>query len=306
MSDDQRASATVVWEDGYGWHYVDDEYPEEGACGPFDSWEEAAAHAREGEYQVTVRLELEEVPCIYLSLCDEEGVLEGSEELAVPWDAEHWARHPEGYLMNRKELVFPPCTGNEVISRIGLGVCPRQPLDTFPIPPRHPSGQDLCVFKISVSEHHVLMAETLFGVKLDPLPFHQPVETTMNEADTVTVRTHLGALTAPRGFGAAYKREAARQAELVARGEPGKIISGLQMVLRLVGFDASTEVVADWDLQRRVEVSVYAAYEHLSASDNPVRRHPRPAWLPEPWRGPPDERFLGGSNLPTPLAAGQG
>jgi hypothetical protein len=33
-----------------GWHYCDENYPEEGFCGPFKTREEAASHAAEGGY----------------------------------------------------------------------------------------------------------------------------------------------------------------------------------------------------------------------------------------------------------------
>lgn len=83
----------------------------------------------------------------------------------------------------------------------------------------------------------------------------------------------------PIGFGAAYAR---------CVFDPCRP-SVLRDILGLVGFDASEEVIEGWTLRQRVEAEVYAAREHASASDNPVQRHPRPAWLPEPWRGPDGE-----------------
>ena len=94
----------------------------------------------------------------------------------------------------------------------------------------------------------------------------------------------------PRGFGAAYRRVLADHFALIAAGEPGKLISGVIDLLALIGYDATVDQVADWDLRRRVEAVIYAATEHARASDNPVQRHPRPSWLPEqPWKGPPTD-----------------
>jgi len=44
-------------------------------------------------------------------------------------------------------------------------------------------------------------------------------------------------------------------------------------------------VVSEWSLRRRVEALIYAANVHARASDNPVQAHPKPSWLPEPWKG---------------------
>lgn len=90
----------------------------------------------------------------------------------------------------------------------------------------------------------------------------------------------------PRGFGAAYRRVLEDHLKFIADGDPGRLISEVIDLLALVGYDATIEQVADWDLRRRVEAVVYAATEFLRASDNPVPRHPRPRWLPaDPWRG---------------------
>ena len=92
----------------------------------------------------------------------------------------------------------------------------------------------------------------------------------------------------PRGFGAAYRRVLKDHFALIAAGEPGKLISEVIDLLALIGYDATIDQVADWDLRRRVEAVIYAATEHARASDNPVQRHPRPSWLPDrPWQGPP-------------------
>ena len=92
----------------------------------------------------------------------------------------------------------------------------------------------------------------------------------------------------PRGFGAAYRRVLKDHFKLIAAGKPGKLISEVVDLLALVGYEATREQVADWDLRKRVEAVIYAATEHARASDNPVQRYPRPSWLPEqPWKGPP-------------------
>ena len=92
----------------------------------------------------------------------------------------------------------------------------------------------------------------------------------------------------PRGFGAAYRRVLKDHFALIAAGEPGKLISEVIDLLALIGYDATVDQVADWDLRRRVEAVIYAATEHARASDNPVQRHPRPSWLPDQaWQGPP-------------------
>lgn len=91
----------------------------------------------------------------------------------------------------------------------------------------------------------------------------------------------------PRGFGAVYRRVLKDHFALIAAGEPGKLISEVIDLLALVGYEATVEQVADWDLRRRVEAVIYAANEYARASDNPVQRHPRPSWLPNPWQGPP-------------------
>lgn len=92
----------------------------------------------------------------------------------------------------------------------------------------------------------------------------------------------------PRGFGATYRRVLKDHFALIAAGKPGKLITEVVDLLALVGYDATREQVAEWNLHKRVEAVIYAATEHARASDNPVPRHPRPSWLPErPWQGPP-------------------
>lgn len=90
----------------------------------------------------------------------------------------------------------------------------------------------------------------------------------------------------PRGFGAVYLRVVKADLELIGRGKPGAVLHGIIDVLALIGYAATPEQVADWDLHKCVEASVYAATEHARAGDNHVRRHPRPSWLPaHPWQG---------------------
>jgi len=91
----------------------------------------------------------------------------------------------------------------------------------------------------------------------------------------------------PRGFGAAYRRVLKDHFALIEAGKPGKIISEVIDLLALVGYAATAEQVADWNLRKRVEAVIYAANTHLRASDNVIPRYPRPRWLPDPWQGPP-------------------
>lgn len=109
---------------------------------------------------------------------------------------------------------------------------------------------------------------------------------------TTTIRVPIGTRSGvewdvPRGFGAAYRRAAKLDLACVGDGKPGEVIGGIISVLALIGYAATHEQVATWDLRRRVEAMIYAATEHARAGDNPVQRHPRPSWLPErPWQGP--------------------
>jgi hypothetical protein len=90
----------------------------------------------------------------------------------------------------------------------------------------------------------------------------------------------------PRGFGRAYARAAKDDLALVRDGKPGAVIDSVIDLLALIGYAATREQVADWNLRRRVEAVVYAGTEYLRASDNRGPRHPRPIWLPaDPWRG---------------------
>lgn len=108
-----------------------------------------------------------------------------------------------------------------------------------------------------------------------------------------TIRVAGETWVVPRGFGAAYKREAKWQLDqLHPKGKrfphaskPGKVVARLRSLLALIGYEARLETVANWTLRQRVTLAVYAEREHLSASDNPVRRHPKPRWLPAPYLG---------------------
>lgn len=105
----------------------------------------------------------------------------------------------------------------------------------------------------------------------------------------------------PRGFGAAYRRVLKDHFALIADGEPGMLISQVIGLLALIGYHATAEQIADWDLRRRVEAVIYAGTEHARASDNPVPRYPRPSWLTDrPWQGPErgEGAFAGPSGTP--------
>ena len=131
---------------------------------------------------------------------------------------------------------------------------------------------------------------------------------------TTTISVNGETWRVPRGFGAAYRRVLKDHFALIAVGEPGKLISEVIDLLALIGYEATADQVADWDLHRRVEAVIYAATEHARASDNPVQRHPRPSWLPErSWQGPPTDTsriradlrgaFDGPSGTPIPTEA---
>lgn len=108
----------------------------------------------------------------------------------------------------------------------------------------------------------------------------------------------------PRGFGSQYRDAAREQLAELAKGKPGEVIGRIRDLLLLIGYEASVSVVAEWDLRKRVEAEVYALNVHLRASDNPIQAHPKLAWLPDPWKGEPDEEnFVWGSASPTVLQA---
>ncbi len=96
---------------------------------------------------------------------------------------------------------------------------------------------------------------------------------------------------APKGFVAAYKRVAKDMAT------PEQ----LRSILLLVGYDAEESTIAKWPVPKRVQLEVFAVNQHLRASDNPIRRHPQPAWLPAPWQGPEVADMLTICSSPTVL-----
>ena len=59
----------------------------------------------------------------------------------------------------------------------------------------------------------------------------------------------------------------------------------LRSILGLVGYDAPVTTIERWTELQRVQATVWAYNEHARASDNILRRCPRPDWLPEPWTG---------------------
>jgi len=79
---------------------------------------------------------------------------------------------------------------------------------------------------------------------------------------------------APSGYKDAYERTAKDPASATV----------LVDLLGLVGLTVTAEEVAEWSLVRRVQAEVWACATHAKASDNIVRRLPRPDWLPEPWQ----------------------
>jgi len=100
----------------------------------------------------------------------------------------------------------------------------------------------------------------------------------------------------PRGFGRAYAD--------VAYGEEHCEPETLNDILGLIGYCATTETIESWTLRQRVDALVYAANVSARASDNVVRRCPRPDWFPEhPWRGPEigEAGTIFGGPGPTPI-----
>lgn len=86
----------------------------------------------------------------------------------------------------------------------------------------------------------------------------------------------------PRGFGAEYRRCVAWRKGV----DPARRDREVSDLLGLVGYEVSPETVGGWSNRERVDAEVWAAREHLTASDVPLPRCPRPDWLPEPWMGP--------------------
>lgn len=112
----------------------------------------------------------------------------------------------------------------------------------------------------------------------------------MRKRATTTIFVNDERWKVPRGFGAAYKREAQQQLELIAQGKPGAIVGAIQDLMALVGYAPTVAAIADWPLRKRVEAVVYAVNVHLRASDNAIQRHPDLEWLPESWKGTRAER----------------
>jgi hypothetical protein len=51
-------------------------------------------------------------------------------------------------------------------------------------------------------------------------------------------------------------------------------------ILLLVGIHLGLDVIAGWTDQQRAQAEDWASREHLSASDNPIHRVPKPEFLP--------------------------
>lgn len=83
----------------------------------------------------------------------------------------------------------------------------------------------------------------------------------------------------PRGFGTWYKA--------YAKGELTP--SCIRDCIELIGYTASDKEIEYWGKLKRVQAIVYAVNVHLRASDNPIRRHPKPDWITvDPWKGSSD------------------
>lgn len=53
--DDKQVAIVLYYRKAYGgpgWYYYDEDYQDEGVCGPFDTKEEAKEHAEEAGYKV--------------------------------------------------------------------------------------------------------------------------------------------------------------------------------------------------------------------------------------------------------------
>lgn len=105
----------------------------------------------------------------------------------------------------------------------------------------------------------------------------------------------------PFGFGREYTRALKSEARLLAKGSPGQVIELIRNQRELIGYTASIESISNWPHRKRIEASVYASNIHLRASDNIMRAHPKPEWLPEPWAGGRHRTNLLYMNSPTVL-----
>jgi hypothetical protein len=121
---------------------------------------------------------------------------------------------------------------------------------------------------------------------------------------TTTVVAYGQAWDVPRGFGALYRQITSWHQQMLADGKPGMVITSIQGLLGLIGYEVSAEAVADWSARKRTEAYVYAYNVHARASDVPLPRYPKPRWLPEPWKGPelgPEASFMAGARTGTVL-----
>jgi hypothetical protein len=105
----------------------------------------------------------------------------------------------------------------------------------------------------------------------------------------------------PYGFGKEYRRLALEHIYHYKTGKPERLFETVSDILGLVGYEASEEAIKRWGVRKRVEAQVHASNEHLRASDNPIRRHPRPSWMPDPWLGPERGEGIFGAPGPTRL-----
>ena len=105
----------------------------------------------------------------------------------------------------------------------------------------------------------------------------------MRPMPTTKIRVQDETWHVPRGFGTTYR---CLTKDFTVDGMD-KLITEVIGLLGLIGYEATYQQVAGWDLRRKVEAVIYAGTEHARASDNPVQQHPRPTWLPaRPWQGP--------------------
>jgi len=64
------------------------------------------------------------------------------------------------------------------------------------------------------------------------------------------------------------------------------IAGDLQYLLSVVGLAPKHETLAAWSPNQQRLAEEWAVATHLRASDNDVDVPQRPAFLPEPWKGP--------------------
>lgn len=108
---------------------------------------------------------------------------------------------------------------------------------------------------------------------------------------TIKIRTSEGVWSVPFGFGEAY-REAVADHKRSWNNPAHHVLELLTLcsIMRQVGYSASEETIEGWPVRKRVDVLLYCANVLLRASDNldgrARRAMPRPAWMPQPWKGP--------------------